>query len=215
MKMKSPTLLAALVVVLAFFSTALALEPIELPKPLTEGGKPLMRTLKDRKSSRSFSSRRLHPQILSNLLWAANGINRPGEGKRTAPSAMNQQPIDVYVALPEGLYVYDAKNHRLLPVAAKDLRAMTGTQGYVRDAPVNLVYVADLSRVGARTAGDKDFYAAVNTGFISENVYLFCASEGLATVVRRAIDIPALSLEMELRPEQKIILAQSVGHPKE
>ncbi len=214
MNIKRMAWVAAVVTLFAFSPVALALDPIQLPRPLTEGGKPLMRALKDRKSSRNFIPRKLHLQTLSNLLWAANGISRPAEGKRTAPSAMNLQPIDIYVALADGLYLFNAKDHRLAPVTAKDLRAMTGTQSFVKDAAVNLVYVADLSRMGTRSAADKDFYAAVNTGYISQNVYLFCASEGLATVVRRSMDVPALSREMGLRPDQKIVLAQSIGYPK-
>jgi len=189
------------------------LKPIELLKPQTDGGKPLMQALKARKSSREFSAESLSLQVLSNMLWAAWGINRP-DGKRTAPSAMNLQEIDVYVALAEGLYLYDAKANILQPVLAEDVRAMTGGQPFVKDAPVNLIYVADYSRMGKGTAKDKAFFSAANTGFISQNVYLFCASEGLATVVRAYVDKPALARVMKLRPNQKITLAQTVGYPK-
>ena len=132
---------------LSALATAEDLKPIELPKPRTEGGMPLMEALKARKTSRSFSREKLPEQVLSDLLWAACGVNRPDSGKRTAPSAVNWQEIDVYVAMAEGVYLYNAKAHRLEPVLAKDLRAMTGTQPFVRDAPVNLVYVADLTRM--------------------------------------------------------------------
>jgi SagB-type dehydrogenase family enzyme len=189
------------------------LKPIELLKPQMDGGMPLMQALKARKSSREFSNEKLPLQVLSNMLWAAWGINRP-DGKRTAPSAMNLQEIDVYVALEEGLYLYDAKENILKPVLPKDIRAMTGGQPFVKDAPVNLIYVADYSRMGRVSAKDKAFYSAANTGFISQNVYLFCASEGLVTVVRAYMDKNALAKVMKLRPNQKIILAQTVGYPK-
>jgi len=173
-----------------------------------------MEVLKNRKSSREFSTEKLPLQVLSNMLWAAWGINRPESGKHTAPSARNRQEIDVYVALAEGLYLYDAKAHTLVPVLAKDIRAMTGGQPFVKDAPVNLIYVSDLSKMSNAPADQKDFYSATDTGFISQNVYLYCASEGLATVVRGYVDRAALAKAMKLRPNQKVILAQSVGYPK-
>jgi nitroreductase len=179
-----------------------------------EGGRPLMLVLKDRKSSRTFSAEELPLQVFSNMLWAAFGINRPESGKRTAPSAVNWQEIDIYVATVDGLYLYDAKANTLEPVLAEDIRAMTGTQAFVKDAPVNLIYVADYSRMGRASTERKDFYSATDTGFISQNVCLFCASEGLATVVRGLVDKPALAKKMRLRTDQKIILAQSVGYPK-
>ena len=155
-------------------------------------------------------------QLLSNLLWAAYGVNRPGSGKRTAPSAVNLQEIDIYVAMPEGLYLYDAKLHLLTPVLAGDIRAKTGTQGFVKNAAINLIYVADFSRMERMKSDElKAFYSAADTGFISQNVYLFCASEGLSTVVRGMIDRPNLAKVMGLDPHQKIILAQSVGYPDE
>ena len=190
------------------------LKPIQLLKPQVDKGRPLMQVLKDRSSSRSFSKEKLPIQVLSDLLWAAFGVNRTDTGKRTAPSAMNRQEIDVYVATADGLYLYDAKAHALTPILSEDIRAMTGTQEYVKDAAINLIYVADYSKMGTATKEDKDIYSAADTGFISQNVYLYCASEGLATVVRGSIDRQALAKVMKLRPEQKIILAQSVGYPK-
>lgn len=190
------------------------MKPIELPKAQTDGGRPLMQVLQDRHSTREFKSEKLPLPVLSNLLWAAFGVNRPDSGKRTAPSARNQQEIDVYVALAEGLYVYDAKAHRLNPVVAEDVRAATGGQDFVKEAPVNLVYVADFAKTGNATAEDRNFYSAVDTGFIAQNVYLFCASEGLAAVVRGMVDRPALAKLMKLRPDQKIVVAQTVGYPK-
>ncbi len=173
---------------------------------------PLMPALKARHSTREFSPEALPAQVLSDLLWAADGVNRPDSGKRTAPSAQDRREIDVYVAAADGLYLYDAKTHALELVVAKDLRALTGRQDFAARAPVNLVYVADYSRMG-RLANEEDrkFYSAADAGFIAQNVYLYCASQGLATVVRASIDKEALGRAMQLRESQRIILAQSVG----
>jgi SagB-type dehydrogenase family enzyme len=195
-------------------STSQEIKSIQLLPPQTDGGRPLMQVLKDRKSSREFSNEKLPPQVLSNMLWAAYGINRSDSKKHTAPSAVNWQEIDVYVAMAEGLYLYDANSHTLKPILAQDVRAAAGKQDFVKDVPVNLIYVADFTKMGKATDEDKVFYSAADTGFIAENVYLYCASEGLATVVRNLIDKPALAKVMKLRPEQKIILSQSVGYPK-
>jgi len=187
---------------------------IKLLQPQTDKGIPLMTALKNRRTGREFSDRKLSIQVLSNLLWAAFGVNRPGTGYRTAPSAVNWQEMDIYVALPEGLYLYDANTSVLGQVLPNDIRALTGKQLFVKDAPVNLIYVADLSKMGRSGAEEKNFYSAADAGFISENVYLFCASEGLSTVVRGLVDREGLAKAMNLRPEQKIILAQTVGYPK-
>jgi len=186
---------------------------IRLTKPEIAGN-PLMEVLAKRSSSRDFSSKPLPENILSNMLWAAAGINRPESGKRTAPTAMNKQEIDVYVATVNGIYFYDAKSHTLKMIASGDLRGLTGEQDFVRKAAVNLIYVADYSRMSSASDQMKELYAAADTGFISENVYLYCASTGLATVVRAYVDRPVLAKAMKLRADQKIILAQSVGYPK-
>jgi len=188
---------------------------IQLPKPQMDGGRPLMQVLKERKTSRDFSTKKLPLQVLSNLLWAADGINRPEEGKRTAPSAVNWQNIDIYISTADGLYLYDVKAHILKLILAEDVRAMTGSQEFVKIVPVDLIYVADYSKINRGTDQDKNFYSAAHTGFISQNVYLYCASEGLSTVVRGAIDREAMAKVMKLRPDQKVVLAQSVGYPKE
>lgn len=198
------------------FSSVLQAKPdeiIELPSPDMTGGKPLMEALKGRKSTRSFSSRELSLQQLSNLLWAGFGINRPEEGKRTAPSAMNWQEIDIYVARKDGLFKYNAEENILIKVLDEDIRAETGMQSFVKDAPVNLIYVADYSTMGSSSKEQKDFYSAADTGFIAQNVYLYCASEGLATVVRGAVDKDKLHEVMNLKKDQKVILAHTVGYP--
>ena len=189
-------------------------KPIQLLPPQTEIGKPLMQALKLRQSSRSYASKPLPLQELSNLLWAANGVNRSESGKRTAPTAVNWQEIDVYVALPEGLYLYEARTHVLTPVVTNDLREATGRQPFVKEAPLNLVFVADFAKMKNASEDNKNLYSATDTGFISQNVYLYCASQGLATVVRGSVDRASLSKAMNLRPEQTIILAQTVGYPK-
>ncbi|HEK85550.1 MAG: SagB/ThcOx family dehydrogenase [Candidatus Saccharicenans sp.] len=186
---------------------------IILPAPQTDGGKPLMLCLKLRQSNRQFSSEKLSLQTLSNLLWAAYGINRPDSGKRTAPSAVNWQNIDLYVATADGLFLYDAKQNALIPILKEDIRALCGTQDFVKSAPLNLIYVGDYARIPRGTEADKLFYSAAHTGFISQNVYLFCASEGLNTVVRASINKEELAKAMKLRPEQHIILSQTVGYP--
>ena len=187
---------------------------IQLLKPQIGSGNPLMQLLWKRKSSREFSPEPLPVEVLSNLLWAAFGINRP-DGRRTAPTASNRQEIDIYVVMANGLYLYNVKANLLNPLLAEDIRGRTGRQPSVKEAAVNLIYIADYSKMSATASNeDKILLSAAATGLISENVYLYCASEGLATVVRANIDKPALASVMKLRPDQKIILAQSVGYPK-
>jgi nitroreductase len=181
-----------------------------LPVPQTSGGKPLMQALRERASRREFAPDPLPPQVLANLLWAAWGINRPDHGGRTAPSPMNRQEMDLYVALADGAFLYDAKNNRLQPVAGDDLRALTGLQPFVGSAPVNLIYVA---RAGGGSAEDRAMYGGIQAGLISQNVYLFCASEGLATVVRGMVNREPLAKALKLPSDQRIILAQTVGYP--
>lgn len=181
-------------------------EIIDLPPPDRDGGIPLMQALNNRRSQRSFSAKGLDKQTLSNLLWAAWGENRDN-GKRTAPSANNRQEITVYCALQAGCYRYQADRHRLVQITDTDLRALTGRQGFVDDAPLNLIYAADMDKASS------EFYAACDTGFISQNVYLFCASAGLATVVRGWFDQKRLAKAMGLPERMQIILCQTVGHP--
>lgn len=189
------------------------LKPIRLSDPQLDRGKLLMQALKERQSTRSFSSRDIPLDVLSNLLWAASGINRPDSGKMTVPTAANWQEIDIYVAMKKGLYLYNAEKNILEPVMAKDIREFTGIQRFTQDAPVNLIYVADFSKMGGNDE-TKNFYSATDTGFVSQNVYLFCASEGLVTVVLGMVDKPNLSKIMGLGDNQKIILTQPVGYPK-
>jgi len=200
-------------------SAAQEVKEVKLPEPQTDNGMPLMRALKARQSIRSYGpEQRMPMQTLSNLLWAANGVSR-SDGRRTAPSAMNWQNIDVYVATADGLYVYDAPKNALKVILTQDVRGETGMQDFVKSVPVDLVYVADYSKIktgaGAKIdAGSRDVWSAAGVGFISQNVYLFCASEGLATVVRGMFNQETLSKVLKLNPEQKIMLTQSIGYPK-
>jgi nitroreductase len=204
-------LAAAFLPVACTAASAADLQPVQLAKPNPDN--PAVRLLEKRSSSREFSPQPLPIEVLSNLLWAAWGINRP-DGHRTAPSANNRQDIDVYAVLPDGAYLYDAKASQLKPVAAGDLRALAGTQSFVKEAPLNLVYVSDYGKLGGLTEEMRTFYSGAHTGLIAENVYLYCASEGLATVVRAMVDRPALAKALNLRPDQHITLSQTVGYPK-
>jgi hypothetical protein len=190
------------------------MKPVKLPAPKLDAGKSLVQALKDRKTQREYSAGNLSPQVLSNLLWATWGISRPDSGKRTAPSAFNRQEIDVYVTTPQGAYRYDPKANELVPVAPGDIRTLTGTQSYFKDAAINLVYVADLSKAGDTPEPTKLLISAYDTGFIAENAYLYCASEGLATVFRLGIDKQKLGAALKLKPNQAITGAQTVGLPK-
>jgi nitroreductase len=188
------------------------LAPVTLPPPQTDGGMPLMKALKLRASTRAFSPQPLPLQTLSNLLWAAWGINRPQEGKRTAPSARNWQEIDVVVVKSDGAWLYDAKANALKPMAAGDLRSLTGVQDFVKEAPVNLLFVADASRMqGAQGGQGAPPMAYADAAFIAQNVYLFCASEGLGVVARASFDGPALARALKLTDTQTVVLAQTVG----
>lgn len=172
-----------------------------------------MEALRVRQTLREIKTDRLPPQVLSDLLWAAFGINRPENDHRTAPSAMNSQEIDLYVALQEGLYLYEPKPNHLRPVAAQDVRARTSGQPFATNAPVTLLFVADLSRLAKARPETKLLYANFDAGCVSQNVYLYCASAGLATVVHDLDRAPLRPL-LNLRPDQEIIMAQAVGYPQ-
>ena len=186
---------------------------LSLPPPQTQGGLPLMQALSRRHSEREFLPSPLDHQVLSDLLWAAAGVNRPDEEGRTTPSAMNSQEIDVYVALPEGLYRYEPSGHVLYLISATDVRRVTGYQDFVDRAPLDLIFVADHSRMTAVSAAHRESYASVATGAMVQSVYLFCASAGLGTVIRAWIDRQALSEAMGLQADHQILLSQTVGWP--
>jgi hypothetical protein len=185
-----------------------------LPSPHREGGLPLMEALARRQSSREFAPTALDEQTLSDLIWAAGGVNRPALGGRTAPSAMNAQEVLLYAAMPQGLYLYEPVAHELQLAVASDVRRVTGYQDFVDDAALDLVYVADHGRMGMVPAAQRTAYACAAAGAMAQNVYLFCASAGLATVVRAWFDRDALAKAMGLGNDQQLLLAQTVGRTK-
>jgi hypothetical protein len=203
-----------------YVSPAQGTEVIKLPPPQMEGGMPLMQALKLRKSTRgNFGpDTMLSNQQLSNLLWAADGVNRP-DGHRTAPSAVDWQNIDIYVTTADGLFLYDPIKNELKVLGREDVRAVSGQQDFVKTAPINLIYVADFSKAkgfggqgGIMDTAEVWSYAGV--GAIAQNVYLYCASENLACIVRAMVDRDAITKTLQLRPEQHVILAQTVARFK-
>ncbi|MFP4663305.1 MAG: SagB/ThcOx family dehydrogenase [Bacteroidales bacterium] len=188
-------------------------EITELPEPDRSGGMPLMEALDKRQSSREFDDKMLSDQQVSDLLWAAWGINREN-GKHTAPSSRNKQEMEVYLSTADGLFLYLPEKHALKKIFDKDIRAVTGGQDFVDDAAVNLIFVADYRKAGEDvTADDYRSTSGTNAGFMSQNVYLYCASEGLATVVRGWFDREKLHKTMQLEDFRDVILCQTVGFP--
>ena len=181
-------------------------QDIDLPSPNRTGGKPLMDALNERRSNRNFSDHELNMQTLSDLLWAAYGFNR--ETKRTAPSSQDRQEIDLYVFLNTGAYYYDAKNQQLILKVQGNHQKKTGRQPFVEVAPLNFVFVANLDKASNRDA------ALIDCGFISQNIYLFCASEDLISVVRGSIDKAEIHSLLGLNENQEVLLAQTVGYEK-
>jgi SagB-type dehydrogenase family enzyme len=186
---------------------------ITLPPPILQGGMSLMEALQKRASRRKFSDRALPETLLSGLLWAACGVNRANEGGRTAPPALNAQEIDIYLALPSGTYRYEAKGHRLHLAAAADIRRVTGYQDFVDSAPLDLVYVADYAKMSRVPVAQRESLAAVAAGAIAQNVYLFCASAGLSSVLRAWIDRSAIADALGLTHDQNALLSHTVGYP--
>ena len=189
-------------------------ESIYLPPPALSSPATLAQALAGRQSGRAFRPDPLPLAVLSALLWSANGINRKNSGGRTAPSAHNWQEIEVYAVLPGGAYRYDAPVHRLCRVSADDLRGATGSQDFVASVPLNLVYAAEFARMREASDEERTFLAGADAGCIAQNVYLFCAGAGLATVVRGLIDRGRLAEVLGLPQTQRIALAQSVGYPQ-
>ena len=188
-------------------------QSIDLPPPEKQGGLPLLDALAQRRSGREFRPDALPLPLLSSLLWAAWGINRP-DGNRTAPSAIDCQEIDLYVALPSGAYLYDAKANALHLAAPTDVRRVTGYQDFVDEAPLDLVFVADHSRMQLVPVAERERFALVAAGAIAQNVYLFAASAGLASVLRAWIDKGAIANALSLSHDQQVLLSQTVGFPK-
>ena len=193
---------------------ALLHDKISLPHPRMQGGKPILDVLKIRSSCRRFRTDPLPVQMMSDLLWAAFGVNRADTHGRTAPSTENWQEIAIYVAKEDGLFLYEPTDHGLVRLLTTDIRTQIGLEPIDGGAPVDLIYVADFSRAIDAPEEEKRMYCVANTAFIAENVYLFCASEGVGTVVRGAINRPLLASAMALGGNQRVILAQSVGFPE-
>jgi nitroreductase len=185
-----------------------------LPAPTQSGGMPLMSALSRRQSLREFAPEPLPEQVLSDLLWAAGGINRPDVDGRTAPSAMNAQEVLLYVAMPQGLFLYEPQPHALRLVVASDVRRVTGNQDFVDSAPLDIVFVADHARMKLVPAARREAYAHAAAGAMAQNVYLYCASEGLATVIRAWFDRDALARAMGLQADHQLLLSQTVGAVK-
>jgi nitroreductase len=215
--MKKKILNVFLIMVALSFSLPAGSQDIKLPEPDRSGGKTLMQALNERQSTREFTEGEISEQQLSDLLWAAWGINRPEAKLRTAPSARNMQEIDVYISMKSGLYLYSAENHSLKQIHSRDIRAVCGTQDFVATAPLNLIYVADMGKLGINEGDEiKDpdlFWPHANTGFIAQNVYLYCASANLGCVVRGLVPKEKLAPEMGLRSNQVIILGHTIGVP--
>lgn len=187
------------------------IETVTLPEPRKTGGMPLFEALNNRQTLRDYTDRELDIQTISNLLWAAFGINRE-DGKRTAPTARDWREFDIYVVTAGGWYVYDAEKHALLKMSNEDRREYAGRQDFVHTAPLTLIYVADYDRMTGATDDIRDFYAATDVGFISQNVYLFCASEGLGTCVLGQVDRDKMREVFRLRPGQRVVLSQTMGY---
>jgi SagB-type dehydrogenase family enzyme len=211
LKSKRPSML--LFVIFCAFYSCIAQDTvkIKLSLPNKEGGKPLMQTLNERHSSREYTDKALTDQQLSDLLWAAYGINRPEEGKRTAPSARNRQEIDLYITTPTGAYIYDAVNHSLIELTKKDIRAETGNQEYSKTAAVNILYVLNKDKAADKDEDKAMICACLTSGAIMQNVYLYCASENLGCVLRGFSDTETLKTALKLNDRQKIVTSQSVG----
>ena len=189
---------------------------IKLNQPDLKKGISIMEALKKRKTQRDITDKKLTLQQLSELLWAADGVNRP-DGKRTAPAAVAKYAVDIYVVLPEGVYLYDVAKHELTPIVKGDFRKLAGMQDFVFIAPVNLVYVLNLKNWQnmSRPVPERkrDLWIHCEVGFLVQNVYLYCASEGLGTTVRGMIDENKFSEVIKVKPEQ-VVLAQTIGCPK-
>jgi nitroreductase len=189
-------------------------QPIALPPPRADFGTSLAQALKLRRSTREFAPRPLPPQVLSELLWCAYGVNRPATADRTAPSWRHARETDIFAVMADGVWRYDAVGHRLMPHLAADVRAQTGVQDFVGSAPLDLVYVADAEHLSGVSREEQHRVASADVGFIGQNVYLYCASEGLACVFRGSLDQERLARTLGFGETQFITFSQTVGYPR-
>ncbi len=206
--MKQLTLLLFLCMAATVFA-----QDIALPEPQTTGGAPLLEALKNRRTQRTFANKELSQQQLATLLWAANGMNRKPDSRRTAPTASNNQEIDIYVFLKTGVYLYDAAANKLLLKVKGDHRKNVGMQPFVETAPVVLVYTADFSKMTRYNEESRIFYSAVDAGYVSQNVYLYAASEKMSTVVLGMVKKDELATLLNIK-DGKVLLGQPVGFPE-
>lgn len=202
---------SAVIFAVALCTTTLSAQDRRLPPPDKTGGKPLMECFTLRQSTRGFADKPLPPQIMSNLFYAADGINRK-DGRKTVPTARNVQNLHIYAATADGVWLYQPKHHMLKQLAKTDIRALCGRQAFHKKAPVVLIYAAELSKIG-KNAVEQEFYAGNHAGYASQNVYLYAASEGLATVVCGLVDRDALAKALNLPDGCKILLTQPVAYP--
>lgn len=186
---------------------------IQLNKPDFSNDATLMNALLERQTNRSFSSQELSWQQLSDILWAANGVNRPDNGKRTAPSARNAQEIDIYAFTASGVFFYDAENHQLKRISDKDSRQGVYDRGDFHKAPLILVYVGNFDKMQGFDEDARNFYSATDVGFVSQNVYLYCATQGLSTVICGSFNREGADKVLQIK-NGKLLLAQPVGYPE-
>jgi len=190
------------------------LQDIKLNDPDKSRGSSVMKALSDRASVREYDPKELSLQDLSDLLWAANGINRP-DGKRTAPSAMNRQEIDVYVVNKDGAYRYDAATNTLIGLTGGDFRkAVAASQDFAATAPVSIVLVANLEKLGDPASENTRVTAGMDAGIVSQNINIFCAAVGMATVPRGTMNKDELKTILKLSDNQSLMLNNPVGFPK-
>ena len=199
MKLKS----FVLSTILLMTSCNITAQDIQLPEPTRNGGMPLMEAVNNRQSSREFTNATLTHQQLSDMLWIACGYNRPD--KRTVATALNRQEMSAYVITPEAVYRYEPKENKLIHINSGDHRGVSAMQDYSKEAPLNVALVADLAKQ------DKDIFAGMTVGALSNNIYLWCASEGLKTVVRASFDQEGLKKALKLNDKETVLLVQTVG----
>ncbi len=201
-------ILVALLLGCSLSSSAQSSKKIQLPKPNLDNKMTLMQALKNRKTVREFAATQLSQQEVSNLLWAANGINRPENNNRTAPSAMNVQNISVYVVKSDGTYLYDAAKNTLTQVTDKDIRAdVAGRQDFMKNAPLFLLLVSDTSKF----KGNAEVLSAMDAGYVSQNIYLYCSAASLNTVARATMNVDAIKSALGLKETQVPLLNHPVG----
>ncbi|MDK2978577.1 MAG: hypothetical protein PWP52_1291 [Bacteroidales bacterium] len=202
------------IVFIALTNVSTAQTLIELPEPDKAGGMPLMQAINERHSSRNFVDKALTKQQLSELLWVAYGINRPASEKHTIPTSRNRQDIEVYLTTKDGVFKYLPEEHALSQISNEDKRKLAGMQDFVKNASVNLIYVSDFDKLGDSSDDIKTMTAATHCGFIGQNVYLYCASEGLISVFRAMIDKEKAAELLQLKGNKHVIYSQSVGYAK-